>query len=743
MLAYTFPRHERLTGPFRALAALALAALLAALLPLALRTPLAPAAQPSAGLPLIIMPTDNPAAPFSAFGVGNGVAFQPDGLRLALDRGELGVRFIGARPDLTLQPSDTRAGTIGHYVGAPSTWRSQIPTYAALTYRGLFPGIDLRYDGGAGRLKGTYFVAPNTSPDAIRWRYEGAQTLALDPATGDLLIYLPGGATLREEAPIAWQDTPAGRLPVAASFRLADGVASFHLGAYDPALPLVIDPTLRLGSFLGGGSTDYGRAIAVDANGYIYVVGDFFSSDFLGLNSTPTGMTDVIVLKLTPAGDDLVYAVKAGGPGTDVGLALAVNGAGEAFVLVDPEAGFPLHNPSIRNAPEVGDGILMKLGARGELRYSTYLGFDLSANYTGKAVAAGADGRLYVTGQTYIASRRLAQLALVEVNQASGAVVRSFERGERYITTDGAAVALGPDRRIYLTGTVGYPFGEFPTTPGAFQRQCGAKLLLGEDSWCGENAYLMVLSPELEVEYASYLGGSANDKARGLAVDGQGNAVVVGDATSKDFPVRNAVRPTCPFEPSLAQCAYVGFAAKLSPSAGLIYSTYISSPEEPESRTFIGDVAIDRAGTAYVAGFSNASQLPVRNALRPLGGGELCGAFNRYCFDAYVLGLGPNGGLSFGTYLGGTFDEYNQDIAVDGEGSVYLTGYTESSNFPVTGGSIQPVRSADKDFFVARIGLGGPSTTPSPTPSPTPNPTPSPTPNPALRHRLYLPHLVR
>jgi hypothetical protein len=369
----------------------------------------------------------------------------------------------------------------------------------------------------------------------------------------------------------------------------------------------------------------------------------------------------------------------------------------------------------------------MKFGVSGELLYSTYLGFGFSSSITGKAVTVGPDGKVYITGYTYIATRRLSQLALVEVNPTTGVVVRSFDRGERYITTDGAAVAIAPDKRIYLTGTVGYPFGEFPTTANAFQKQCGAKLILGEGKWCGENAYLMVFSPELEVEYASYLGGSGNDKARGLAVDGQGNAIIVGDLSSIDFPVKNAIMPTCPFEPDLQLCAYNGFVTKLSPSAGLIYSTYISSLDEPDLRTFISDVAVDAAGNAYVAGFSNAAKLPVKNALQPLRRGELCAGFDRFCFDTYVIGLAPDGSLHFGTYLGGVFDEYNQDIAVDGAGAIYLTGYTESSDFPTTTKSIQPTKSANKDFFVAKIAPDGGS----------------PTPGTELQYKTYLPMLKR
>lgn len=742
MLAYTIPAPSRPAGLYRALAALALAAVLATLLPLAQRapatpaTPDTPASRISAGLPLLIMPSDNPAAPFSAFGFGNGVAFQPDGLSLAHPGGQLGLRFVGASPDAALEPAEQRAGSIGRRTGAPSTWREHIPTYAAIDYHGLFPGVDLRYEGQAGGLKGTYFVAPHASPAAIRWRYEGAESLAIDPANGDLLIGLASGATLREEAPIAWQDLPGGRVPVAASFRLDGDVASFSLGAYDPTQPLVIDPTLRLGSYLGGSSADYGRGIAVDKQGYIYVVGDFFSSDFLGKNTPTNGSTDVIVLKLSPNGDDLVYGWFEGGSGGDEGLAIAVNDAGEAFVLIDPGSDFPTLKAPIATAPEIGDGVLMKFSAAGEHVYTTYLGVGFGNTYTGKAIAVGPNGKLYITGQTYIAVKHRAQVALLEVNPANGAVVRSFDPGDAYITTDGAALAIGPGGRIYLTGTTRNPWGEFPTTANAFQKECGRRLQRGANSDCGDNAFVMIFSPDLQVQYASYLGGSGSDSGRGIAVDSQGNAIIVGSVSSVDFPIKNALQPRCPSDPNLELCSYDGFVTKLSPSSGLVYSTYIAVPNEPEAMTFINDVVVDAAGRAYIAGFSNAAGLPTKNPVQAGRNTGLClGGFNRFCSDAFVITLAPDGSLSFGTYLGGALDEYTEDIAIDSAGAIYLIGYSNANDFPTTDGSIQPEKSANYDFFIAKIApdSGG---------SPQPNPTPG-MPGPELKYKVYLPQLVR
>jgi hypothetical protein len=108
----------------------------------------------------------------------------------------------------------------------------------------LYAGIDLRYDGTGGTLKGTYRVAPAADPQQIRWRYEGAQNVAI-AANGDLQIPVAADQTLTEAAPVAWQDIAGQRVPVDVRYTLAsDGTISFALGAYNAAYPLVIDPAI-------------------------------------------------------------------------------------------------------------------------------------------------------------------------------------------------------------------------------------------------------------------------------------------------------------------------------------------------------------------------------------------------------------------------------------------------------------------------------------------------------------------
>ena len=110
----------------------------------------------------------------------------------------------------------------------------------------LYAGIDLTYNGHAGSLKGTYTIASGGDPDRIRWRYTGAKNVALDPITGDVHLTV-ADTQLIERAPIAWQSRSGVTVPIGVRYvAWPDGSFGFVVDGYDPALPLVIDPTFYL-----------------------------------------------------------------------------------------------------------------------------------------------------------------------------------------------------------------------------------------------------------------------------------------------------------------------------------------------------------------------------------------------------------------------------------------------------------------------------------------------------------------
>ena len=194
-----------------------------------------------------------------------------------------------------------------------------------------------------------------------------------------------------------------------------------------------------------------------------------------------------------------------------------------------------------------------------------------------------------------------------------------------------------------------------------------------------------------ELLYATYLGGSGSEFAD-IAVDAAGNAYLTGSTSSSNFPTANALQPT------FGGGRRDSFVTKLNPTgSALIYSTYLGG-SGAENEGSLGRIAVDAAGNASVTGITDSPDFPTKNALQPTYGGGVS--------DAYVAKLNPGGsGFAYSTYLGGSGVETefsSGGIAVDFDGNAYVTGSTDSVDFP-TANPLQAARSGAYDAFVTKL----------------------------------------
>ncbi|MFQ5481774.1 MAG: SBBP repeat-containing protein [Nitrospinaceae bacterium] len=192
--------------------------------------------------------------------------------------------------------------------------------------------------------------------------------------------------------------------------------------------------------------------------------------------------------------------------------------------------------------------------------------------------------------------------------------------------------------------------------------------------------------------FSTYLGGAGNDKANGLAVDAAGNVYVTGETDSSNFPTQN------PFQGNLGngQGAKIdAFLTKLTPTGNaLVYSTYLGGQDREQGF----GVAVDSGGNAYVTGVTQSTDFPTQNPLQAVIG-DTIGATT----DAFVTKVDAAGNsLLWSTYLGGAGDDAGNGITVDGSGNVYLTGSTDSTNFP-TLNPAQANRGGLLDAFASKI----------------------------------------
>jgi hypothetical protein len=128
---------------------------------------------------------------------------------------------------------------------------------------------------------------------------------------------------------------------------------------------------------------------------------------------------------------------------------------------------------------------------------------------------------------------------------------------------------------------------------------------------------------------------------------------------------------------------------------------------------------VDGAGNIHLLAWTNSLQFPVKDAPQPNLAAGICqgGGSERMCEDAVVTAFAPDGSLVYSTYLGGSGKEYPYSLAVDGSGGVWVTGLTESQDFPASAGGLQPQKSLNGDIFLARLGAGEVAPPPPPPPS--------------------------
>jgi hypothetical protein len=213
--------------------------------------------------------------------------------------------------------------------------------------------------------------------------------------------------------------------------------------------------------------------------------------------------------------------------------------------------------------------------------------------------------------------------------------------------------------------------------------------------------------------YSTYIGGSGTDIPSGIGLDPLYNVYLAGYTNSSDFPVTDgAFLPhlpvTDPQHPS-----YAGFMLRLDITSNyLVYSTYVGGAKN----NFITGIAIDELGAAYVTGYTESTDFPIKSPFQ--SGSKSGGLYGGGLWDAFVVKLDtaadvatyPGSDLVFSSYLGGVGSDKAHGIAVDTNHNIYLTGETDSADFPITQGAIQSAPAAGTSLaFVTQVGSTGAS----------------------------------
>jgi hypothetical protein len=318
-------------------------------------------------------------------------------------------------------------------------------------------------------------------------------------------------------------------------------------------------------------------------------------------------------------------------------------------------------------------------------------------------IAVGADGSIYVTGQTsspdfpttpgafdttYNPGGFGGDVFVSKLDPTGSTLVYSTFLGGSD-TDYGEALAVGFDGSVYIAG---YTHAEdFPTTPGSYS-----------PTWNGGccDGFVANLNPTgSRLRYSTFLGGGSFEDIRSIYSRGNGVVHVTGQTLSADFPTTEGA-----FDRTLNNNGQEGYsdafiAALNATGSGLAYSTFLGG----QYNDYGYSVGLNRGGKPYVSGETQSSDFPTTP-------GAFDRAFNGGNSDAFVATLRPGGaGLRFSTFLGGSDTDGGNALAVDGGGAVYLVGWTSSPDFPTTPGAFDESINSFifSDAFATKIDARG------------------------------------
>jgi hypothetical protein len=404
------------------------------------------------------------------------------------------------------------------------------------------------------------------------------------------------------------------------------------------ALPLLFcsldwadETDLVWSTFLGGNSCERSHAIDFDALSNVYVIGQTGSADFPtttgAFDTTLNGDQDVFVVKLNPAGSALDYATFLGGSSDDYGCDIVLDDSGNAHLT----------------------------------------GYTKSADFP---VTAGAfDSTHNGDEDVFVAKFNATGCALSYSTFLGGS------GGDK-----GLGIAIDSSGNVYTVGTTGSD--DFPCTAGVFDATPNG----------AEDVFVAKLDPTgSALGYASLLGGSKRDNGHDIAVDGFGNAYVIGVTLSDDFPTTAGA-----FDSTHNGNEDVFVAKFNATGCALSYSTFLGGGSFDKGF----GVAVDDSGYAHVTGYTKSADFPTTSGVfdTTYNGG----------WDVFVAKLDTTGSaLHYATFVGGSNYEKGFDIALDHSGNAHVTGYTLSEDFPITPGALDDTQDGREDVYVAKLNTRG------------------------------------
>jgi gliding motility-associated-like protein len=474
------------------------------------------------------------------------------------------VNFLNSKFSQILP--DKALPTINNYFigNDKNKWASNCKIYQGVTYKDVYPGIDVRYYSDAGsNLKYDFIIHPGADPGNIAMKYTGANKISVK--NKQLIISTSLGEN-KELSPYTYQVTDNKREELDCRYVIEGDVVKFKVKNYSREKTLIIDPTEIFFSYSGSTADNWGFTATYGPDGSFYGAGTAWDNGFINPNLLPgaydntfNGNFDIGIIKLTPDGKTAIYQTYIGGGGEDQPHSLIVDPQGNLVV-----AGRSKSSDYPTTVPVYGGG-----GS-----------WDIVVT------------KLNATGNALIGSMRIGGKADDGVNikdeSGSGGGTSSLKRN--YGDDARSEVLLDGSNNIYLASCTQSP--DFKTTSGAFQGTIAG----------AQDAVVLKLNPNCNgVVFSTFLGGSGNDAAYVLTFGSSGNIYVAGGTASSDF---NGISPSGVISSGFVGGACDGFVVEMNNSgSSVLRGTYLGTSSADQ----VYGIDTDKFGFIYVMGTSEGN----------------------------------------------------------------------------------------------------------------------------------------
>jgi len=411
------------------------------------------------------------------------------------------VSFKGSNDQIEIIPDKPLPGYNNYFIGNDrSKWASHCKVYQGVTYKNVYPNIDIRYYTSNGQLKYDIIVHPGGDVKKIALKYDGVDKM--DIRNRKLTVKTSVG-NVQELIPYAYQSGETGKTEVNCRYMLGnDNVLRFEVKNYKANTTLVIDPTLVFSTFSGSRVSNWGFTATPGPDGSFFAGGIVFGDGFRVSTGAYEmnfrgGTFDVGIMKFNYRGSTRLYATYLGGGDNETPHSLFCDPQGNLVVLGRT---YSEDFPALTTVGTRGlaDMFVLKLNSDG-------------SNLIGSMIIAGSGNDCVNMEDQYTTKREVADT-----------LIRNYGDDSR------SEVVLDAANNIYVAAST-QSSKDFPVTAGAFQTTFGGGR---------QDAVVLKINPDCNsLMFASFLGGSSLDAAFVLKINpSNGDIYVAGSTASKDFP---------------------------------------------------------------------------------------------------------------------------------------------------------------------------------------------------------------